>query len=52
VKRFEGEACILWFADQTRSHHRRWCSTKICGNRQKVAAYRKRTVIAWPQDSR
>jgi predicted RNA-binding Zn ribbon-like protein len=42
VKRCEGETCILWFLDQTKSHHRRWCSTKTCGNRHKVAAYRKR----------
>jgi predicted RNA-binding Zn ribbon-like protein len=42
VKRCEGKSCMLWFSDQTKSHHRRWCSTKICGNRYKVAAYRKR----------
>lgn len=42
VKRCEGDTCVLWFADRTKSHHRRWCSTKICGNRHKVAAYRKR----------
>ncbi|UWZ87030.1 ABATE domain-containing protein [Occallatibacter riparius] len=42
VKRCEGEDCLLWFSDQTRSHHRRWCSTRICGNRYKVAAFRKR----------
>jgi predicted RNA-binding Zn ribbon-like protein len=42
VKRCEDESCVLWFSDQTKSHHRRWCSTQICGNRHKVAAYRKR----------
>jgi predicted RNA-binding Zn ribbon-like protein len=42
VKQCEGETCMLWFSDQTKSHHRRWCSNKICGNRHKVAAYRKR----------
>jgi predicted RNA-binding Zn ribbon-like protein len=42
VKHCEGETCVLWFCDQTKSHHRRWCSTRICGNRSKVAAYRKR----------
>ena len=42
VKRCEDETCILWFSDQTKSHHRRWCSTMLCGNRHKVAAYRKR----------
>jgi predicted RNA-binding Zn ribbon-like protein len=42
VKRCEDETCVLWFSDQTKSHHRRWCSTVLCGNRHKVAAYRKR----------
>jgi predicted RNA-binding Zn ribbon-like protein len=42
VKRCEDESCVLWFSDQTKAHHRRWCSTQICGNRHKVAAYRSR----------
>jgi predicted RNA-binding Zn ribbon-like protein len=42
VKRCEGEFCFLWFYDQTKSHRRRWCSTQTCGNRHKVAAYRRR----------
>lgn len=42
VKRCAGKTCVLWFLDQTKSHHRSWCSTKTCGNRHKVAAYRKR----------
>lgn len=44
VKRCEGETCVLWFLDRTKSHRRRWCSTKVCGNRHKVAAYRKRLL--------
>jgi predicted RNA-binding Zn ribbon-like protein len=42
IKRCEDKECVLWFADQTKSHQRRWCSMEICGNRHKVAAYRKR----------
>jgi predicted RNA-binding Zn ribbon-like protein len=42
VKRCEDKACVLWFTDQTKSHRRRWCSTMLCGNRHKVAAYRRR----------
>jgi predicted RNA-binding Zn ribbon-like protein len=42
VKRCEDETCILWFWDRTKSHRRRWCSTMLCGNRHKVAAYRRR----------
>jgi len=42
VRRCEDEECVLWFYDRTRSHHRRWCSMATCGNRHKVAAFRKR----------
>jgi predicted RNA-binding Zn ribbon-like protein len=42
VKRCENEECVLWFYDRTRSHHRRWCSMATCGNRHKVAAFRRR----------
>jgi predicted RNA-binding Zn ribbon-like protein len=42
VKRCADDTCVLWFSDRTKSHHRRWCSMGICGNRQKVAAYRRR----------
>lgn len=42
VKRCEDETCVLWFSDHTKSHHRRWCSMALCGNRHKVAAYRGR----------
>lgn len=42
IKLCEGEICVLWFLDQTKSHSRRWCSMELCGNRNKVAAYRDR----------
>jgi predicted RNA-binding Zn ribbon-like protein len=42
VRQCEDESCVLWFYDRTKSHHRRWCSMATCGNRNKVAAYRKR----------
>lgn len=42
VKKCEDGTCVLWFADHTKSHHRRWCSMALCGNRHKVAAYRQR----------
>ena len=34
--------CTLWFFDRTKSHRRLFCSTAVCGNRAKVAAYRER----------
>lgn len=42
IRRCEDRNCVLWFSDKTKSHQRRWCSMEICGNRHKVAAYRKR----------
>jgi predicted RNA-binding Zn ribbon-like protein len=42
VKHCEDRSCVLWFVDQTKAHRRRWCSMALCGNRNKVAAHRKR----------
>lgn len=41
VKRCENAGCGFWFYDRTRSHHRRWCRMSVCGNRNKVAKFRK-----------
>lgn len=46
VKACEGARCTLMFADHTRGHRRRWCSTAVCGNRAKVAAHRQRAKAA------
>ena len=40
IKGCEGSACTLMFADHTRTHGRRWCSMRLCGNRAKVSAHR------------
>jgi predicted RNA-binding Zn ribbon-like protein len=42
VRQCAGEKCVLWFFDRTKSHHRRFCSAALCGNRAKVLAYRAR----------
>ncbi len=42
VRQCEHPDCVLWFYDRTKSHRRRWCSMAICGNRHKVAEFRKR----------
>lgn len=42
VRKCEDHACTLWFLDRTKSHRRRWCSMALCGNRNKVAAFRHR----------
>jgi predicted RNA-binding Zn ribbon-like protein len=46
IRQCEDEDCVLWFYDRTKSHHRRWCSMAACGNRHKVAAYRKRQQVS------
>jgi predicted RNA-binding Zn ribbon-like protein len=42
VKRCDGAQCTLWFVDRTKAHRRRFCSVSVCGNRDKVAAFRAR----------
>jgi predicted RNA-binding Zn ribbon-like protein len=42
VRPCEGSGCSLWFLDQTKAAHRRFCSASGCGNRAKVAAFRSR----------
>lgn len=42
LKSCAGSGCTLWFLDRTKAHRRRYCSTTSCGNRAKVAAFRKR----------
>jgi predicted RNA-binding Zn ribbon-like protein len=39
-------SCVLYFYDTTKNHRRQWCSVATCGNRHKVAQFRKRQVIA------
>lgn len=46
VRKCESDGCVLWFYDRTKSHHRRWCSVSTCGNRNKVAAFRRRRAEA------
>ena len=42
IRMCEHPDCTRWFYDRTKSHKRRWCSMALCGNRHKVAEYRKR----------
>ena len=44
VRKCENPVCTLWFHDNKRGPHRRWCSMAICGNRMKVAAHRARAT--------
>jgi predicted RNA-binding Zn ribbon-like protein len=36
------DSCVLVFYDATKNHRRQWCSNSMCGNRHKVAEFRRR----------
>jgi predicted RNA-binding Zn ribbon-like protein len=42
IRKCENPDCILFFYDTSKNHTRRWCSMGLCGNRAKVAAFRRR----------
>lgn len=46
LRECEGESCDLVYLDTSRGHRRRWCSSEVCGNRERVARHRRRTVAA------
>lgn len=45
IRTCEHPECMLWFYDRTKGHKRRWCSMALCGNRHKVAEFRKRKLL-------
>jgi predicted RNA-binding Zn ribbon-like protein len=49
VKACGGADCTLWFLDRTKAHRRVFCSATACGNRAKVAAFRRRAQRATTQ---
>jgi len=42
IRQCEAEGCALLFLDTSRAGDRRWCSMKGCGNKAKVAEFRRR----------
>ncbi|GIL41265.1 CGNR zinc finger domain-containing protein [Roseiterribacter gracilis] len=46
IRQCESETCALLFLDLSRSGDRRWCSMSGCGNRAKVAEFRRRKRAA------
>ena len=46
VKACAGTECTLQFLDRTKAHRRVFCSATACGNRAKVAAFRRRAQRA------
>ncbi|MFF2653877.1 CGNR zinc finger domain-containing protein [Streptomyces sp. NPDC058045] len=44
LRRCAGDNCPLIYLDTSRGHRRRWCSSEVCGNRERVARHRRRTA--------
>ncbi len=42
IRECGGETCAVLFVDESRAGSRRWCSMTRCGNKAKVADFRKR----------
>lgn len=42
LRKCENQGCAVLFVDLSRSGARRWCSMAACGNRNKVAEFRRR----------
>ncbi|MFD9307846.1 CGNR zinc finger domain-containing protein [Streptomyces sp. NPDC060048] len=40
----EGDGCARVYLDTSRGHRRRWCSSELCGNRERVARHRRRVL--------
>ncbi|WP_328538479.1 CGNR zinc finger domain-containing protein [Streptomyces sp. NBC_00344] len=46
LRRCEGDNCRRLYLDTSRGHRRRWCSSEVCGNRERVARHRRRAAVA------
>lgn len=44
LRRCAGEGCARVYLDTSRGRRRRWCSSEVCGNRERVARHRRRTT--------
>ncbi|MHC0433922.1 CGNR zinc finger domain-containing protein [Streptomyces sp. O3] len=48
IRQCEGDHCPLVYLDTSRGRRRRWCSSEVCGNRERVARHRRRTAPTAP----
>ncbi|MFS8202695.1 CGNR zinc finger domain-containing protein [Streptomyces sp. CWNU-52B] len=46
VRQCEGDNCPIVYLDTSRGRRRRWCSSEVCGNRERVARHRRRAALA------
>jgi predicted RNA-binding Zn ribbon-like protein len=42
LRQCEGDNCPIVYLDTSRGRRRRWCSSEVCGNRERVARHRRR----------
>ncbi|MFF8955732.1 CGNR zinc finger domain-containing protein [Streptomyces sp. NPDC014894] len=45
LRQCAGEGCRRVYLDTSRGGRRRWCSSEVCGNRERVARHRRRTAV-------
>ncbi|GGL72141.1 hypothetical protein GCM10010129_14760 [Streptomyces fumigatiscleroticus] len=46
LRQCEGDNCSIVYLDTSRGRRRRWCSSEVCGNRERVARHRRRAALA------
>jgi predicted RNA-binding Zn ribbon-like protein len=44
LRQCAGDNCPLIYLDTSRGRRRRWCSSEVCGNRERVARHRRRAA--------
>jgi predicted RNA-binding Zn ribbon-like protein len=44
LRQCEGDHCPVVYLDTSRGRRRRWCSSEVCGNRERVARHRRRAA--------
>ncbi|GAA2502167.1 CGNR zinc finger domain-containing protein [Streptomyces longisporus] len=45
LRQCEGDNCPIVYVDSSRGRRRRWCSSEVCGNRERVARHRRRAAV-------
>ncbi|WP_432042172.1 CGNR zinc finger domain-containing protein [Streptomyces cadmiisoli] len=44
LRQCAGDNCPIVYLDTSRGRRRRWCSSEVCGNRERVARHRRRAA--------
>ncbi|MFJ5263516.1 CGNR zinc finger domain-containing protein [Streptomyces sp. NPDC088387] len=46
LRQCAGDNCPVVYLDTSRGRRRRWCSSEVCGNRERVARHRRRMALS------